>query len=241
MTSTDGRLDALKSAAGFGALDEPVLAGLAARLAPKSYASGATVFTEGDECRDLYVLVSGRVKFTRMALDGREQIQKIFQRPGDMFCLASAFTAGMHIVTGTAAASSKLLPIPMSEVRALAEQHPKLGMSLMRAAGEHLHHLVELADDLALKSATSRLAKCLHDAVSAIPQSGEAPTSLRRAQFREDELAAMLGTVRVNVSRSFAKLVRSGAIALRRDVILVHDRRALKRIAQGHPLPTKHL
>lgn len=240
MTSTD-RLEVLKSAAGFATLDEPVLVGLAARVTPRSFAAGATVFAEGDECRHLYVLVSGRVKFTRVALDGREQIQKIFERPGDMFCLASAFTAGMHIVTGTAAASSKLIPIPMSDVRALAEQHPKLGMSLMRAAGEHLHHLVELADDLALKSATSRLAKYLHDAVSALPQNGEAPTSLRRTHFREDELAAMLGTVRVNVSRSFANLARAGAITLRRDVILVNDRHALKRIAQGHPLPTKHL
>jgi len=46
---------------------------------------GEKVFTEGDPCRDPYILVAGRVKRYRASADGREQILRIFERPGDMF------------------------------------------------------------------------------------------------------------------------------------------------------------
>ena len=54
------------------------------------------VFTEGEPCRSLYILESGRVKCYRANAAGRDQILKVFDRRGDTFCLTSAFNAGTH-------------------------------------------------------------------------------------------------------------------------------------------------
>ena len=218
----------LKSVACFADLDTRVLAEMAPRVRSKSYAPGATVFAEGDPCRDLYILAAGRVKFSRISVDGREQILRVFEHVGDTFCLASAFSTGTHIVTGTAASATHLLLLDLDLVRQIAGTHPAVGLKLVSAAGEHLKHLVELADDLALKSATSRLAKHLHASASSRGPDGK---RLPRGDYREEELAALLGTVRVNVSRTLANLARDGAIALEREAIVILDMEKLRRLA----------
>lgn len=231
MTAAD-RIALLRSVVIFGNLDASSLDEVARHPKSRTFAAGATVFSEGERCRHLHILASGRVKFSRINADGREQVLRVFEQPGDLFCLASAFgSAGAHIVTDTAAAPTELLLLDLGLLRDLAGQHPSVGLKLMGAAGEHLRHLVDLAGDLALKSATGRLAKLLLVAAESAAGSGSA--RLRRQDYRQDELAAALGTVRVNVSRGFANLARAGAITLERDVIVIKDLNILRRIAEA--------
>jgi len=56
---------------------------------------------------------------------------------------------------------------------------------------------------------------------------------LRRSELREDEIAAMVGTVRVHVSRSLKALARVGAITLNRDTICISDPKALEGFLQA--------
>jgi hypothetical protein len=50
---------------------------------------------------------------------------------------------------------------------------------------------------------------------------------LQRSGLREDDIAAMVGTVRVHVSRSLKTLATMGAITLDRDTIRINDIKAL--------------
>jgi CRP-like cAMP-binding protein len=52
---------------------------------------------------------------------------------------------------------------------------------------------------------------------------------LPRASLREDDIAAMVGTVRVHVSRSLKALATMGVIAVDRDSIRINDLDALDR------------
>jgi CRP-like cAMP-binding protein len=51
---------------------------------------------------------------------------------------------------------------------------------------------------------------------------------LQRASLREDDVAAMVGTIRVHVSRSLKALATMGAITLDRDSIRIKDLEALQ-------------
>lgn len=86
----------------FGGLDDATIKRIAPRCRTMSRLVGETLFTERDPCRDLYVLAAGRVKCYRASPEGREQILKIFEQPGDMFCTTSAFSTGAHIVSAEA-------------------------------------------------------------------------------------------------------------------------------------------
>lgn len=121
----------------------------------------------------------------------------------------------------------------MDTVNRVAQEHPSVGLKLVTTAGEHMAHLVALADDLSLKSATGRLAKHLHQLAAAEGAAKGKEVRISRDRLLEEELASMLGTVRVHISRSLASLVRAGAIDLDRRFVRIRDLTILRRISEG--------
>jgi CRP/FNR family transcriptional regulator len=212
----------------FVGVDPAAIKTIASRCRPRSRQPGESLFHEGEPCRDLYILVAGRVKCVRASPEGREQILKIFERPGDMFCTTSAFSTGSHIVTAEAMSAVSLYVIDVETVKRVALEQPPVALALVTAAGDQMRSLVSLADDLSLKTATTRVAKLLLE--RARGQGGRKGKEIRlsRASLREDEIAAMVGAVRVHVSRSLKALATMGAITLNRDTICIRNVDALE-------------
>lgn len=213
----------------FAGLEPVALESVSRSCRAKAFRAGQTVFAEGDPCRDLYLLESGRVKFFRVSPAGREQTLKVFERRGDTFCLASAFSAKRYIINAAAISATRLHLIPVEAVNRLAEKHPSLALKLVTAAGEHMTHLVMLANDLSLKTVTARLAEHLHKLATAQGGGKVEDVRLPRSFLRTEELASLLGTVRVHISRSFAALAETGAVELTRSAVHIRDVAALKR------------
>jgi CRP/FNR family transcriptional regulator len=214
-------------------LDRTVLATIAARCQRKWLRRGQFVFMEGEPCQHLYTLESGRVKCYRANADGREQIVKVFDRPGDTFCTPSAFNTGKHIVTARTVTGTWLHLMDIEMVKHLAEANPSVLPGLLASACDQMKSLVVLAGDLALKTATARLAKLLYERATRerVPQ-GQA-IHLRRESLPAEELASLIGTVRVHVSRGLNALVSAGAIRLSREVISISDLELLKLMSLG--------
>jgi CRP-like cAMP-binding protein len=118
-------------------------------------------------------------------------------------------------------------------VKHLAEANPSVLLGLLASAGNQMKSLAELAGDLALKTATARLAKLLYERATRerVPQ-GQA-IHLRRESLPAEELASLIGTVRVHVSRGLNALVSAGAIRLSREVISISDLELLKLMSLG--------
>lgn len=200
---------------------------IASRCRPRSQRPGANLFREGEPCRDLYVLVAGRVKCFRVSPEGREQILKIFERPGEIFCATSAFSTGAHIVTAEAMSEVSLYVIDVETMKRVALDQPAVALALVTATGDQMRSLVSLADDLSLKTATTRVAKLLWERARAHGGRKGEEVRLPRASLREDDIAAIVGTVRVHVSRSLKSLATMGAITVDRDTICIKDVEAL--------------
>jgi CRP-like cAMP-binding protein len=233
MNAHDAMVPLLKTLPYFADLDTAILTTIARRCRSKAIPAGHFVFMEGDPCPDLCILESGRVEFYRVNAKGREQILKVFDRPGDTFCIASAFSIGRYIVSARAATETRLRLLDMETMNRLALENPSISLKLVSAAGEHMGHLVGLAEDLALKTATERLAKYLHElAVAEVTSQGE-EIRLSRDRVPEEELASRLGTVRVHISRSLSTLAEAGAIDVERGFIRIRNLSILLRISQG--------
>jgi CRP/FNR family transcriptional regulator len=227
----DGHSEAirfLKSLTHFAGLPSATMKTIASRCRLKSRQAGENLFLEGDPCRDLYILVSGRVKCLRVSSEGREQILKIFERPGDMFCTTSAFSTGSHIVTAETMNDVSLYVVDVETIKRAAVAEPAVALALVTAAGDQMRSLVSLADDLSLKTATARVAKLLWERARAEGGRNRGAIRLQRSGLREDEIAAMVGTVRVHVSRSLKALATMGAITLDRETIGISDLKALE-------------
>ena len=201
---------------------------IASRCRPRSRRPGESLFREGEPCRDLYILVEGQVKCFRVSPEGREQILKIFERPGEIFCATSAFSTGSHIVTAEAMTEVSLYVIDVETMKRVALDQPAVALALVTATGDQMRSLVSLADDLSLKTATTRVAKLLWERARAHGGRQGKEVRLPRASLREDDIAAMVGTVRVHVSRSLKTLATMGAITVTRDSICIKDVEALE-------------
>jgi CRP/FNR family transcriptional regulator len=81
-----------------------------------------------------------------------------------------------------------------------------------------------LAEDLALRSVTERLARHLEAAAD-----GE----VVNLGLTQEQLASRLGTVRELVSRALAELERGGLIERRRSKIVLRDAERLAALARG--------
>ena len=215
----------------FTGVNATTIKAIASRCRPMSRQAGESLFREGDPCRDLYILATGRVKCYRASPEGREQILKIFDHPGDIFCTTSAFSTGWHIVTAEATSETTLHVIDLETMTRIAREQPAVALALVTAAGDQMRSLVGLADDLSLKTATARVAKLLAERARAEGTSQGEPVRLRRDGLREEEIASMVGTVRVHVSRSLKALASMGAITLDREVIIVPDVKVLERLS----------
>jgi len=195
------------------------------------------IFMEGEPCRSLYILETGKVKCYRANAAGREQILKVFERSGDAFCMTSAFKAGKHIVTATTMSETRLYVVDIDTVKQLAREHPSFALWLVSAAGDQLQSLAGLAEDLSLKSVTARLAKLLYEMALVQGVRNGKDVCLRRESLREEEIASLLGTVRVHVSRSLKSLASAGVIRLSRELIRIPDLTSLKQLFEDIDQP----
>ncbi|WP_260293076.1 Crp/Fnr family transcriptional regulator [Sedimenticola hydrogenitrophicus] len=208
------------------------LAAFAGLCQSKSLGEGQSIFREGAPCNELYILESGRVKCYRSSLEGREQVLNVFDRPGDTFCIASAFSTGRHIVSATAVTAARLYVLELDDARCLAHEQPSVMLKMLIAAGNQMNHLAMLAGDLSLKTVTARLAKLLYErAIKHGVRNGK-EIHLRRDLLRQEELAALVGTVRVHISRALTGLVRAGGIKLSRQTIHIVDLALLERLGE---------
>lgn len=206
---------------------------IAAGCQTKRLRRGQTVFMEGEPCQHVYILGSGRVKCSRSNADGREQIVKVFDRPGDIFCIPSAFDTGRHIVTAMAVTDTWLHLMDIEAAKRFVEANPSMLLGLLASAGSQMKSLAELAGDLTLKTATARLAKVLYERATEESVRFGQTIRLRRESLSMEELASLTGTVRVHVSRGLNALASAGAIGLSREVISIADLELLKLMSEG--------
>jgi CRP-like cAMP-binding protein len=233
MNTRESIVSLLAASAQFADLDPMVLRTIAACCRSKTFLADQMVFMEGDPCRSLYILESGRVNFFRTNAEGREQILKVFDHQGDMFCIASAFSTKKHIVSGKAVTETRLHLLDMEAVNSLAREHPSVGLKIVSMAGEQMTHLVGLADDLSLKTAAGRLAKYLYELAVAEGAGKGVEVGIPRDRLRAEELASKLGMVRVHISRTLTSLAAAGAIEVDRRFIRIRDLAILKQFFEG--------
>jgi CRP-like cAMP-binding protein len=217
----------------FSGVAPTVAAELTRQWRLKRAETGQAIFLEGDPCRDLYILVDGRVTCYRANAEGREQVLRVFDRPGDAFCLTAAFNTGRHIVSSKANGPTRLYVIDVPTVSRLAMENSSLAMALLATATGQTGELIVLAEGLALRTVLRRLARLLHKRAIAEGRPRGRGLELDRRRFREEEVASTVATVRVHVSRSLQQLARIGAVRLSRSTILIPDPRMLERLGEG--------
>ena len=216
----------LKATQLFAALDDPEIVSLSHRTTTRRFTSGELLFSEGEACKGLYVVVSGRIRIFKTAPNGREQILAI-EGPGTSIAELPVFDGGPYPASAAAAQESQLLFISRNEFRAFCLEHPEVALKVLQIVGSRLRRLVGIIEELSFTTLRHRLISWLLREARTNGHPGEQGTTFDLG-ISHQELAAHIGTVRELVSRNMARLQAQGFIRVNGREITILDQEGLE-------------
>ncbi len=144
----------------FAALDEPTLADIARKIQRCEYRPGEHIMFEGEQPPGLFFVRRGRVRLSRTAPDGREQVLAMVGA-GENFNAVPLFDDAPNPTAARAMSPVHCLLLPRNDLLALIRKHPDLALAALRELAGQLRDLVVLVEDLAFRSVRERLARQL--------------------------------------------------------------------------------
>jgi CRP-like cAMP-binding protein len=215
----------LKQVPYFGSLPLGRVRELAAGLPERHYHAGDVIARKGDRCEGLCIVLSGRVRTVITSEEGREQVLKVFG-PGRTFGDIPVFDDEPNPADAVAVTESTIAVVPQAEILDLLRRHPDLCIDVIRLFASRLRAYKQVIEDLALRTVVARVARLLVDHTRGTHTLVEESAN-RRLDYTQDEIAAMVGSVREVVQRALKALEHAGLVESERGRIHVIDVEAL--------------
>lgn len=208
----------------IGAFDQSVMDGATRIVDRKEH-----IFFEGDTVSHIFKVEAGHVCIYRLLVDGRRQVID-FAFPGDFIGLGAS---DKYTLNAQATEKTRLRCLPVSELRNVVSENPKLGLELYEAIACELGATRELLMSVSHRTAQERIAGFLLALSQRNARRDEDPTTIVLPMTRTD-IADFLGLTIETVSRTFSKLRAQGVIALEQCILVtVCDLDRLTQIAEG--------
>ncbi|HEY1917094.1 MAG TPA: Crp/Fnr family transcriptional regulator [Streptosporangiaceae bacterium] len=224
----DDGLEVLSRAPLFEGLDENGARALRSRMSDVKLERGERLFAEGDDGDRLYVVLDGKIKLTRAASDGRENLLSVIG-PGEMFGELSLFDPRPRTSSASAVTEARLAALAHGKLLDWLTDHPDSALHMLRALAQRLRRANDVMADLVFTDVPGRVAKQLLDLASRFGE--EQPDGLHvNHDLTQEELAQLVGASRETVNKALADFVARGWIHLSaRSVVLLDQERLRKR------------
>jgi len=223
--------DLLRKSPLFAGLKEEDLRRIRSIAIPKKLVKKEVLFADGEEARGFYVILSGKMKLYKISPEGKEQILHIVVAP-DAFAEAALFLGGTYPAFAEALTDTQLLFFPKRDFVQLIERNPQLSINMIVTLSQYLKRFTLLIEELSLKEVSARMAKHLIDLSLKAVKEGKSPNEVE-LDLSKTQLASKLGTISETLSRTLAKMKAKKIIDVKRNRILILDRKGLEALASG--------
>jgi CRP-like cAMP-binding protein len=216
----------LRAAPLFAGLDDDAWNALTPRLTTRTLARADHLFREGDPGDALHVVVDGKVKISRTAVDGRENVLAILG-PGDLLGELAIFDSQRRGATATAVTDSTLATLNEADFHAWVAECPSAAVELLRALAVRLRQTNEAMADLVFTDVPGRVAKTLLALADKFGGEG----GRVEHDLTQEELAQLVGASRETVNKALSEFAARGWLRLDGRAVVVLDRDRLARRA----------
>jgi len=223
--------DTLRRCPLFAGLKEEDLKRIRGIASLKQVEKKGILFSDGEEARGFYVILSGRVKLFKVSPEGKEQILHIVSAP-DAFAEAALFLEGTYPAFAEAMTDCQLLFFRKNDFIQLIEKNPQLSINMIVTLSHFLKRFASLIEELSLKEVSSRIAKYLVDLSLKLSKEGKSPKEVE-LDLSKTQLALKLGTISETLSRTLAKMKAKKIIDVKKNRIVILNREALEELASG--------
>jgi CRP/FNR family transcriptional regulator len=191
---------------------------------------GDHLFAEGDIGDQVYFVIEGKVKLTRSAPDGRENLISV-HGPGDMFGELAMFDPTYRTASATAVTDARLAMLAHDDLRESLETRPAVAMHLLKALAQRLRRITEINANLVFTDVPGRVAKALLELAGKFGVQNEDGLQVNH-DLTQEELAQLVGASRETVNKALADFAARGWIQLSAKSVLLLDPDRLSRRAR---------
>lgn len=188
--------------------------------------AGETIFMQGDRHSGIFLIESGRVRIYYAGPSGRE-ITLAFWTPGHFIGGPEIFGRGAHVWSAIAVDPTRLIYLPGSRIRYLAERMPALALALIDglvAKGKCYSALVQM---LGTRSVTERLAQLLL-ILAEVDGRKDGDRLFVDRTVTHEQLAAIVGSTRQWVTTTLTRFQKRGHLRITKTMIVIEDPEGLR-------------
>jgi CRP/FNR family transcriptional regulator len=196
----------------------------------RSFRKGEFVFRLGDHGDRVYFLLSGRLKFFRLAPNGREVILW-FCFPGEVFGMTEVNDARGRRVNVQTCEASQVATLPEAAFNHYLDTHPDAARLCRRVMSARLGVLANVLVNLVVDDAHTRIAKLiLHLGARYGLRRGE--EIYLQMPLTHQEIANMTGVNRQTASRILSEFRRKGLLSINNRRIHIESEEKLADLTQ---------
>ncbi len=189
----------------------------------RRHPAGRLLLLEGDPCDDVHLVAEGLLRVRHLTPEGREHVVS-YLGPGRLLNLVPALDDGAALGTVDALTDAATYAIPCALFREWVAQDAGLAAALARYLAGELRRVDAMLADMALHTVRARLARFLLTHAESNPA---------HHRWTQATIAANIGTVRDVVGRLLREMRQEGIIRRERGRLVIVDREALEREAEG--------
>lgn len=181
------------------------------------------IYYEGDKGNGLYIVLSGKIKTSKLAEDGRELITALHSAD-DYLGIQALLADAPYSETAIALEDGQLCLIPKEQLEEMLNQYPDLSRQFIKLIAGQLRENEEILLQLAYHSVRKKLAEAI------LRLYRRQNTLDNGLNISREDLAAMAGMATETVSRTLTDFRSDGLIDKDGPLIRVLDPQRLERM-----------
>jgi CRP/FNR family transcriptional regulator len=186
------------------------------------YKKGQNIYSQDQPSTNLYLVIEGKVKISRMADDGHQVILDIYQTD-EFFGESALLNLPQRSEQATAMEGTRLMTWTTAEIEDIVTKRPRLAVALLQILAERTMEFGHRIESFSLDNIARRLARSLirfSERLGMPEQDG----SVRLAPFTHEFLSQYVGTSREIVTHYMNQFRRQGYLRYsRKGIVLYHD------------------
>jgi CRP/FNR family transcriptional regulator/CRP/FNR family cyclic AMP-dependent transcriptional regulator len=185
------------------------------------YRAREVVFHQGEIGREMYIVVSGRLKVSAVSEDGKELSFFILQE-SDLFGELALIDGETRSVSVTAVDSCELLMLRQADFQALLKQNDLIGLRLLSLLAGKVRSTTSLYESSVFIEIPGRLAGKLLELAeeSGVESDGGVLIDTRLSQY---DLGTLINASRESVNKQLKAWEAGGIIELRKGRICIRE------------------
>jgi CRP/FNR family transcriptional regulator len=200
-------------------------------LSLKHYSKKEMLYKEGNASNHLYILLTGEVKVYKTFQNGKQQIHKLVQIPGDLIACEDLFLS-THGSSAEALNDVSVCYLKCDDLQESIGRYKEISDTMMQAMSRSLNAYIRHIANLGQKNALERLASYIVF-LSETHNERDLKDNNLKISLSRVELADMLGVTQRTLIRSIKQLELDNYIGISKNSFYILDLPALENISSG--------